>query len=106
MDQNFQGRFLSLSSELEQPGRSSYSPILEAVSEIMQKEELSLVLSTLTNRERKVIELRFGLKGEHPRTLEEVGQKFGVTRERVRQIQNIALRKMRRMIERREMQTT
>ena len=58
---------------------------VEAVSEIMQKEELNAVLGTLTHRERKVIELRFGLKGEHPRTLEEVGQKFGVTRERIRQ---------------------
>src|SRR5659263_305338 len=45
---------------------------VEAVSEIMQKEELNLVLGTLTHRERKVIELRFGLKGEHPRTLEAV----------------------------------
>jgi RNA polymerase primary sigma factor len=60
---------------------------LEAVGEIIQREELSQVLGTLTHRERKVIELRFGLKGEHPRTLEEVGQSFGVTRERIRQIE-------------------
>jgi RNA polymerase primary sigma factor len=60
---------------------------LEAVGEIMQREELSQVLGTLTHRERKVIELRFGLKGEHPRTREEVGQSFGVTRERIRQIE-------------------
>jgi len=60
---------------------------LEAVSEIMQKEELNQVLGTLTQRERKVIELRFGLKGEHPQTLQQVGQKFGVTRERIRQIE-------------------
>jgi RNA polymerase primary sigma factor len=68
---------------------------VEAVSEIMQKEELNEVLSTLTHRERKVIELRFGLKGEHPRTLEEVGQKFGVTRERIRQIEAKTLAKLK-----------
>jgi RNA polymerase primary sigma factor len=61
----------------------------------MQKEELNAVLSTLTHRERKVIELRFGLKGEHPRTLEEVGQKFGVTRERIRQIEAKTLAKLK-----------
>ena len=53
------------------------------------------VLDTLTHRERKVIELRFGLKGEHPRTLEEVGQKFGVTRERIRQIEAKTLAKLK-----------
>jgi RNA polymerase primary sigma factor len=68
---------------------------VEAVSEIMQKEELAMVLGTLTHRERKVIELRFGLKGEHPRTLEEVGQKFGVTRERIRQIEAKTLAKLK-----------
>jgi RNA polymerase primary sigma factor len=68
---------------------------VEAVSEIMQKEELGMVLGTLTHRERKVIELRFGLKGEHPRTLEEVGQKFGVTRERIRQIEAKTLAKLK-----------
>jgi RNA polymerase primary sigma factor len=68
---------------------------VEAVSEIMQKEELNQVLGTLTHRERKVIELRFGLKGEHPRTLEEVGQKFGVTRERIRQIEAKTLAKLK-----------
>jgi RNA polymerase primary sigma factor len=68
---------------------------VEAVSDIMQKEELQNVLGTLTHRERKVIELRFGLKGEHPRTLEEVGQKFGVTRERIRQIEAKTLAKLK-----------
>ena len=67
---------------------------VEVVSEIMQNEELNDVLSTLTHRERKVIELRFGLKGEHPRTLEEVGQKFDVTRERIRQIEAKTLAKL------------
>ncbi len=68
---------------------------VEAVSEIMKKEELSHVLGTLTHRERKVIELRFGLKGGHPKTLEEVGQAFGVTRERIRQIEAKTLAKLK-----------
>jgi RNA polymerase primary sigma factor len=67
---------------------------LEVVSEIMQREELDNVLGTLTHRERRVVELRFGLKGEHPRTLEEVGQKLGVTRERIRQIEAKTLAKL------------
>ena len=60
-----------------------------------RKRSSTQVLSTLTHRERKVIELRFGLKGEHPRTLEEVGQKFGVTRERIRQIEAKTLAKLK-----------
>jgi RNA polymerase primary sigma factor len=67
---------------------------VEAVSETMQKEELNQVLSTLTQRERKIIELRFGLTGEHPRTLEEVGQTFSLTRERIRQIEAKTLAKL------------
>jgi RNA polymerase primary sigma factor len=67
---------------------------IEAVSEIMQKAAVAKVLATLTYRERKIIELRFGLKGEHPRTLEEVGQTFGLTRERIRQIENKTLAKL------------
>jgi RNA polymerase primary sigma factor len=68
---------------------------IEAVSEILRKEEIKAVLAMLTRRERKVIELRFGLKGEHPRTLEEVGQTFGVTRERIRQIEAKTLAKLK-----------
>lgn len=56
-------------------------------------------LSTLDEREATILEYRFGLDGGDERTLEEVGQKFGVTRERIRQIQNIALRKLKRMIQ-------
>ena len=67
---------------------------VEAVSEIMLAEEINSVLAGLTRRERTVIELRFGLKGEHPRTLEEVGQKYGVTRERIRQIEAKTLAKL------------
>jgi len=53
------------------------------------------VLDELTKREKKVLQLRFGLKDGHPRTLEEVGREFNVTRERVRQIEGKALRKLR-----------
>ena len=64
------------------------------------------MVKTLPPREGTILTFRFGLDGGSERTLEEVGQKFHVTRERIRQIQNIALRKMRRMIEKREAQTT
>ena len=59
----------------------------DALGETMQGEQLDGLLTTMPERERKVIELRFGLGGETPRTLEEVGQRFGVTRERIRQIE-------------------
>jgi RNA polymerase primary sigma factor len=68
---------------------------LEAVSKTMRKEELAGVLGLLTRRERNVIELRFGLTGEHPHTLEEVGQTFGLTRERIRQIEAKTLAKLK-----------
>ena len=61
----------------------------------MLKDEIAQVLETLTEREEKVIRLRFGLEDGKPRTLEEVGQMFGVTRERIRQIEAKALRKLR-----------
>jgi len=60
------------------------------------------MVSTLDPREETILRYRFGLDGGPERTLEEVGKKFGVTRERIRQIQNIALRKLRKMIEKLE----
>ena len=66
----------------------------EAATENLQREDIQRALDALPIRERKVIELRFGLKGEHPRTLEEVGRAFGVTRERIRQIENNTLKKL------------
>ena len=70
------------------------SPEEYATNEIL-KDEISEVLLTLTEREEKVIRLRFGLEDGKSRTLEEVGQMFGVTRERIRQIEAKALRKLR-----------
>ena len=67
----------------------------EAASFILLKEQLEEVLETLTPREEKVLRLRFGLDDGRTRTLEEVGQQFGVTRERIRQIEAKALRKLR-----------
>lgn len=67
----------------------------EAASLVLLKEQLNQVLSTLTDREEKVLRLRFGLEDGRSRTLEEVGQQFNVTRERIRQIEAKALRKLR-----------
>ena len=67
----------------------------EAASHTLLKEQLSDVLKTLTPREEKVLRLRFGLEDGRPRTLEEVGKEFNVTRERIRQIEAKALRKLR-----------
>ena len=61
----------------------------------MLKEELEVALQSLPEREQKVIRLRFGLEDGKARTLEEVGQEFSVTRERIRQIEAKALRKLR-----------
>ncbi|MGI5873788.1 MAG: RNA polymerase sigma factor RpoD [Bacillota bacterium] len=67
----------------------------EMASFVLLKEQLDDVLDTLTDRERKVLQLRFGLEDGRTRTLEEVGQEFNVTRERIRQIEAKALRKLR-----------
>ena len=70
-------------------------PPAEAASFTLMKEQLMSVLDTLTPREKKVLSLRFGLEDGRQRTLEEVGQQFNVTRERIRQIEAKALRKLR-----------
>ena len=67
----------------------------DAASFYIINDQLSQVLDSLADRERKVIELRFGLVDGHPRTLEEVGREFGVTRERIRQIESKTLAKLR-----------
>ncbi len=66
------------------------------------RDEVGDLLEVLDERERKIINSRFGLDGSLPKTLEEVGEKFGVTRERIRQLQNIALQKMRRALNKKE----
>lgn len=68
---------------------------MEVATQNLLKEQLMAVIDTLTPREQKVIRLRYGLDDSHPRTLEEVGKEFNVTRERIRQIEAKALRKLR-----------
>jgi RNA polymerase primary sigma factor len=80
------GDFIEDSEAVVPPDAASFS---------MLQEQLSKVLDGLSERERKVIELRFGLVDGHPRTLEEVGREFGVTRERIRQIESKTLCKLR-----------
>ena len=76
------GDFIEDSQAIVPPDAASFS---------MLQEQLTQVLDSLADRERKVIELRFGLVDGHPRTLEEVGREFGVTRERIRQIESKTL---------------
>jgi RNA polymerase primary sigma factor len=73
--------------------QSAESPF-ELAARAMRDENVSRALSVLPRREREVIEMRYGLTGERPRTLEEVGQAFNVTRERIRQIENHTLKKL------------
>ncbi len=80
------GDFIEDSQAVVPPDAASFS---------MLQEQLTQVLDGLADRERKVIELRFGLVDGHPRTLEEVGREFGVTRERIRQIESKTLAKLR-----------
>jgi len=83
------------------PDDEEETPI-DIASNVVLREQLNNVLNTLTEREREVLKLRFGLEDGYPRTLEEVGHIFDVTRERIRQIESKALRKLKhpRRIER------
>ena len=75
-------------------------PLPEEAAEVeLRKATLIRVLGTLSLRERRVLELRYGLNGEHPCTLDEVGRAFNVTRERIRQIENQSLKKLRALAE-------
>jgi len=76
------------------PDEEKLSPIDSASYDLLEG-QIARVLDTLNDRERKVLELRFGLVDNKPRTLEQVGKEFGVTRERIRQIEAKALRKLR-----------
>jgi RNA polymerase primary sigma factor len=71
----------------------------EAAETTLRKETLRRILETLSLRERRVLEMRYGLDGQHPRTLDEVGRTFNVTRERVRQIENQCLKKLQALAE-------
>lgn len=74
----------------------------EMLSDKNMRMELGDLLDVLDERERAIINARFGLGGDRPETLEQVGQRFGVTRERIRQLQNIALAKLRRTLQKKE----
>jgi RNA polymerase primary sigma factor len=71
----------------------------EVATENLQREDIQRALDALPERERQVIELRYGLRGHEPLTLEEVGRAFGVTRERIRQIENNTLKKLKQLPE-------
>src|SRR5215216_2799184 len=76
------------------------APLPEEVAEdVLRKDALTKALGMLGERERRVLELRYGLNGEQPRTLDEVGRAFNVTRERIRQIENQCLKKLRAVAE-------
>ncbi|MFO8026203.1 MAG: sigma-70 family RNA polymerase sigma factor, partial [Opitutales bacterium] len=79
---------------------------LENLQDKSVSNDIKSVIGQLEDREAEIIHLRFGLDGNHPLTLEEVGERFDITRERVRQIQNIALHKMRRIMSENERQRT
>ena len=76
------------------PDDDAQAPV-DAASMALMREQLSEVLKTLTPREARVLSLRYGLEDGNPKTLEEVGKEFNVTRERIRQIEAKALRKLR-----------
>ncbi|MBA2239623.1 MAG: sigma-70 family RNA polymerase sigma factor [Solirubrobacterales bacterium] len=71
----------------------------ETATQNLQRDDVRKALETLPERERQVLELRYGLKGRDPLTLEEVGRAFGVTRERIRQIENNTLKKLKQLPE-------
>ena len=76
----------------------------ELTSNQLMTENVAEVIASLSDREAKVLKMRFGLSGQKPMTLEEVGREFGVTRERIRQIESKALRKLRHPSRRKKLQ--
>ena len=71
----------------------------EEAEAALRREALRSILGCLSQRERRVLELRYGLDGQQPRTLDEVGRTFNVTRERIRQIEHQSLKKLRALAE-------
>lgn len=94
-DDSFLGDFI--------PDENQLSPY-DATSKRLLKENINEVLQALSDREAKVLKMRFGLESQRPMTLEEVGKKFGVTRERIRQIEAKALRKLKHPSRRKKLQ--
>ena len=99
---------ISLEKPIGEEDDASFGDLVEDVASpspyhiattTLRREDVERALNTLPKREREVIELRFGLNGQKPRTLEEVGQAFGVTRERIRQIENNTLKRLESMPE-------
>ena len=99
---------LSLEMPVGDEGQSEFGQFIaderaespyERAAEILTKEALREALENLSYRERRVLELRYGLGGEHPRTLDEVGRTFNLTRERIRQIEDASLRKLQTLAE-------
>jgi RNA polymerase primary sigma factor len=99
---------ISLEKPLGDEGDSEFGHMLaddstpapyESAEAIMRTETLELALATLSDRERSVLELRHGLNGQPPLTLDEIGRAFNVTRERIRQIEHLSLRKLRALPE-------
>ncbi len=97
---------ISLEEPVGDEGESSFSDFLadtdaidpsDAVADRLRHETLQLGLETLHERNRRVLELRYGLDGRDPRTLDEIGREFGLTRERIRQIEVEALRDLAQM---------
>jgi len=104
----------SLDAPVGDDDGSNYSEIIgdeqavdpfEALSDKNMVNQIDDLLDVLDERESKIIEARFGLNGKTPMTLEEVGREFGVTRERIRQLQNIALDRMRKSLRKKEKPT-
>ncbi|MEN8694772.1 MAG: RNA polymerase sigma factor RpoD/SigA [Akkermansiaceae bacterium] len=101
----------SLDAPVGDDDRSNYAEIIgdehavdpfEALSEKNMHRQLDDLMEVLDERESKIIDARYGISGKTPMTLEEVGREFGITRERIRQLQNIALDKMRKSLRKRE----
>ena len=101
-DKSAATKFSELNAAYEIVGDEEAQTPFELLRDKNLRNEVGGLLDVLDDREKKIIFQRFGLDGGKPKTLEEVGKKFGVTRERIRQLQNIALSKLRRALAKKE----